>query len=109
MYLKGDFHTHSTESDGKFSPKELVNLAKSKAIDIMALTDHDNTNGVETAISEGKKIGIKVIPAMELSTIYNGETIHLLGYFKDDKYKSNAFQACLKNVTAYRIVRAKKS
>lgn len=108
MFFKGDFHTHSTESDGKFSPEELVNLAKSKNIDIMALTDHDTTKGIEAAVKAGEKSGVKVVPAIELSTLYNGESIHVLGYFKDNKYKDSAFQSYLKDMTNYRIIRAKK-
>lgn len=106
MYFKGDFHTHSTESDGKLSPEELVNFAKSINIDIMAITDHDTTNGIHKALLAGNKVGIKVIPGMELSTRYNDESIHVLAYFRDDSYKSSDFQSFLKGITDYRIKRA---
>jgi predicted metal-dependent phosphoesterase TrpH len=106
MYFKGDFHTHSTESDGTFSPSDLVKLAKAEGIDIMALTDHDTTNGITEAISAGEKVNIKVIPAMELSTTHNNESIHILGYFKDDSYKSDKFQNFLKDSTDFRVKRA---
>lgn len=107
MYFKGDFHTHSTESDGKFSPSALVELAKTKNIDIMALTDHDTTNGIIAAILSGKKENIKIIPGIELSTRYNNESIHVLGYFKDDSYKSDKFQNVLTEITTFRVKRAK--
>jgi predicted metal-dependent phosphoesterase TrpH len=106
MYFKGDFHTHSTESDGTFCPSDLVKLAKAEGIDIMALTDHDTTNGITEAISAGEKVNIKVIPAMELSTTHNNESIHILGYFKDDSYKSDEFQNFLKDSTDFRVKRA---
>lgn len=107
MYYKGDFHNHSTESDGTLSPKQLLHLAKSKNIDIMSLTDHDTTKAIAEALQEGESLGIKVIPGMELSTTYNNETVHVLAYFKDNSYKSENFQATLKNITDYRINRAK--
>lgn len=106
MYFKGDFHSHSTESDGKLSPKDLIALAKSKDIDILAITDHDTTKGIEKAISAGDEIGLKVIPGMELSTRYNNESIHVLAYFKDNSYKNKSFQDFLKNITDYRVKRA---
>lgn len=107
MYFKGDFHTHSNKSDGSFSPMDLVNLAKKENIDIMAITDHDTTAGIDEAILESKKLNIKVIPAMELSTRYNGESVHVLGYFKDQSYKNKNFQAFLKEITDFRVIRAK--
>ena len=107
MYFKGDFHTHSNRSDGAFTPSQLVNLAKNKNIDIMALTDHDTTSGIAEAILQGKALNIKVIPGMELSTRYNGESIHVLGYFKDDSYKDQKFQTFLKEITDFRATRAK--
>ena len=106
MYFKGDFHSHSTESDGRLSPKELIALAKSKDIDIMAITDHDTTRGIEKALGAGDEIGLKVIPGMELSTRYNDESIHVLAYFKDNSYKNKSFQDFLKNITDYRVKRA---
>ena len=108
MYKKGDFHLHTTASDGKLSPSELVNLAKEEGFDIIAITDHDNTFGINEAITCGTKIGVKVIPGIELSTRYNNESIHILGYFKDDSYKSDFFQNYLKEIQDYRIKRAKK-
>lgn len=106
MYFKGDFHSHSSESDGTLSPKNLVNLAKSIGIDIMALTDHDTTTGIKAAVVAGNEIGLKVIPGMELSTRYNNESVHVLAYFKDDCYKNKDFQDFLENITNYRIKRA---
>lgn len=108
MYFKGDFHTHSNESDGRLSPAELIKSAKLNDIDIMALTDHDTTNGIESALSEGKKLNVRVIPGIELSTAHNNESIHILAYFKDDTYKQQSFQDFLKDMKDYRINRAEK-
>lgn len=108
MYFKGDFHTHTNASDGKFSAHDLINLVKASGIDIMAITDHDTTDNLNSAIEESKKIGIKIIPGIELSTLHNGESIHVLGYFKDSSYMKKDLQDFLKEMKDYRIWRAQK-
>lgn len=108
MYKRGDFHLHTTASDGKLTPKELVVLGKNCGLDIMSITDHDNTFGVEEGIKIGESLNIKVIPGIELSTRYNGESIHILGYFKNDSYKDSSFQKFLKDIQDYRLTRAEK-
>lgn len=108
MYFKGDFHSHSTKSDGTLSASELISLAKNENIDIMSLTDHDTTDGIEEATLAGKNLGIKIVPGIELSTRHNNESIHVLGYFKDDCYKASNFQEALKEITTFRVERAKK-
>lgn len=47
MYKKGDFHIHSTFSDGKCTPRELVILSKKREVDIISITDHNSTSGLE--------------------------------------------------------------
>lgn len=108
MYKKGDFHLHTTASDGKFSPKELVNMALKENIDIMSLTDHDTISGVLEAVVEGKKLGIKVIPGLELSTLYYKENIHILGYFNDITQIDCKLKDYLKDMNEYRTYRGKK-
>ncbi|WP_291634175.1 PHP domain-containing protein [Clostridium sp.] len=108
MYNRGDFHLHTNASDGKLSPKELIHTAFINGLDIIAITDHDTTLNVEEGISEGISKNIRVIPGIELSTIHNKESIHILGYFKDDKYKNGDFQNFLKDMEIYRISRAEK-
>jgi hypothetical protein len=78
-----DLHTHSYYSDGLMSPKELVRLAKKRKIKNIALTDHDSVNGVNEAIKEGKKVGVRIIPGVELRT----DLSEILGYFIDIKNK----------------------
>lgn len=108
MIKKGDFHNHTTASDGKLSPSELVELAKKEGLDIIAITDHDNTNGLNEAFKKGEEIGIKVIPGIELTTRHNRESIHLLGYFKGDNYKSPSFQNYLKELQEHRVKRGER-
>jgi len=103
MYKKGDFHIHSNYSDGAYTPREVVMLAKKKNVDIISLTDHNNTCGIDEAIISGKEFGIKIIPGVELSTRYNNSRVHILGYFKDDSYKNELLGEVLKNVKYHRI------
>ncbi|GCD11831.1 PHP domain-containing protein [Clostridium tagluense] len=108
MYNRGDFHLHTNASDGKLSPKELIYIASTRGLDIIAITDHDTTLNVEEGIIEGARENIRVVPAIELSTIHNKESIHILGYFKDDSYKNGVFQNYLKEMEIYRVLRAEK-
>lgn len=86
-----DLHTHSTQSDGEYSPSKVVRLAKENNIDVVAITDHDSTQGVAEAIEEGKKLGVKVIPGIEFSA-YDPDCkkTHILGYNID--YLNPEFQ-----------------
>lgn len=95
MYKKGDFHMHSTESDGDLKPGELVILAKERNIDIISLTDHNTTRGIEEAVKVGEIYGVKVIPGIELSARYKGNRVHILGYFKGNSYDDYKFKESL--------------
>ncbi|SFC90477.1 PHP domain-containing protein [Clostridium uliginosum] len=103
MFKKGDFHIHSTFSDGKYTPKQVVMLAKKKDVDIISLTDHNSTAGIDDAIMAGEEIGVKIIPGVELSTRYNNAKVHVLGYFKDDSYKNELLVEALRYVKYHKI------
>ncbi|MDO4466413.1 MAG: PHP domain-containing protein [Bacillota bacterium] len=75
-----DLHIHTTASDGSESPKDMVRLAYLAGIDTMAITDHDTMDGCLEAMEEGKKLGVHVIPGMEISAGYRDSYIHILGY-----------------------------
>lgn len=108
MYRKGDFHLHTKVSDGKLSPKELVKLAQKEGTDIIAVTDHDTIGGLDAAIVEGENIGVKVIPGIELSTLYEDKSVHILGYFKNIEQIDSNFKRYLKELNEYRIYRGEK-
>jgi 3',5'-nucleoside bisphosphate phosphatase len=82
---KADLHTHTIYSDGALTPKELLDLAKKKNLDIIGITDHDTIDGIDEAICYGNEIGIQVIPGLEISTDVEGQEVHLLGYFINHK------------------------
>jgi len=79
MIYKADLHTHSTASDGQYSPVELAQLVKKRGADVWALTDHDSVNGVDEAIKAGEQLGLKVIRGVELSAD-DYLNLHILGY-----------------------------
>lgn len=106
--MKIDLHSHTTASDGRYSPSELVDYAIEKKINILSITDHDTTDGVEEALIYSKKLPITILPGIELSTIYNEESIHILGYFRDDSYKALSLQNFLKEMKDFRAERGKK-
>jgi predicted metal-dependent phosphoesterase TrpH len=99
-----DLHLHSTVSDGRLTPAELVRLAHTQGVDVMALTDHDSTDGVTEAIAVGTGIGIRVIPGIELSTDVPTASIHVLGLFLD--YEQPVFQAMVHRFRDARLERA---
>jgi predicted metal-dependent phosphoesterase TrpH len=80
-----DLHIHSTCSDGSFTPREIVELARAKGLKAIAITDHDTVKGVAGAVAAGEERGIEVVSAVELSIKNEREKdfveLHLLGYF----------------------------
>ena len=77
-----DLHTHSLCSDGAQTPADVVRTAKEAGLSAIALSDHDNIEGVQEAMDAGKALGVEVIPAVELSAQSDTE-LHILGYFVD--------------------------
>ncbi len=82
MQVRADLHTHSTASDGQYAPAELVQLAKKRAVQVLALTDHDTIAGLEEAICAGEEMDLQVLRGIELSAKEN-RGLHILGYCFD--------------------------
>ena len=78
-----DLHTHSNRSDGTFAPTELVRLAAERDLDVVALTDHDTTDGLAEALGEGVRSGVEVIPGVEFSAEHDHTSVHVLCYWMD--------------------------
>jgi predicted metal-dependent phosphoesterase TrpH len=87
-----DLHAHTTVSDGGDDPRELVRKASSLGLSAIAITDHDNDAGCADAVDEGTKLGVEVVPGVEISCDVEDlaergfnpssrHTMHLLGYF----------------------------
>lgn len=85
--MRIDLHTHSNRSDGTDSPAELVrNAAHVARLDVVALTDHDATTGWDEAQAEADHVGIRLVRGIEVSTRFQGESVHLLGYEFDPEH-----------------------
>ena len=82
-----DLHAHTTASDGSMTPEELVRYGKEKGLSALAVTDHDTVRGVEAAQEEGKRIGLRIIPGVELSTRVDDCDVHMTALFVDCKNK----------------------
>jgi 3',5'-nucleoside bisphosphate phosphatase len=78
-----DLHAHSNRSDGTFDPAELVRLASERDLDVVALTDHDTTDGLDEAVAAGAEVGVQVVPGIELSAEHDGTSVHVLCYWMD--------------------------
>ena len=78
-----DLHTHSTRSDGTLTPREVVELARSRDLDGIALTDHDTADGLPEAREAAAGTGLEVLTGCELSAEHEGQPVHVLGYAFD--------------------------
>lgn len=74
-----DLHTHSTASDGQYTPAELVRMAKARGIQLLALTDHDTVDGLAEALQAGRDLGVRVLGGVELGAAEYSH-LHILGY-----------------------------
>src|SRR5512139_1020520 len=81
-----DLHLHTTASDGVMTPSEIVNYAKNKGLLAIAITDHDTIEGLEEGLLEGKRIGLEVIPGIEISAEHSPGSMHLLGFLIDIRH-----------------------
>lgn len=89
-----DLHLHTDQSDGKLSPEKVVAEANRAGLSAIAITDHDMLDGIEPALSAGKKYNVEVISGLELSAEHNSEEIHILGYFINWKNKRLKERLC---------------
>jgi predicted metal-dependent phosphoesterase TrpH len=78
-----DLHTHTTESDGRCTPVELVARARASGVDVLAVTDHDTVSGCEAAAAECTASGIEFVPGIEITAARGRGDVHVLGYFVD--------------------------
>jgi 3',5'-nucleoside bisphosphate phosphatase len=101
-----DLHLHSFYSDGTFSLKEIVEYASTKKLAAVSLTDHDCIAGVQEITGLSERIGLEVVPGVEISSMYENTDVHMLGYFFD---LNNAnLNTKLEEIRQIRLERARK-
>ena len=76
-----DLHSHTNESDGSFSPAELIAEAVRAGVDVLGITDHDTFAGYDQALPIARAAGVELICGIEVSTKLHDRSVHLLGYF----------------------------
>lgn len=82
--MKADLHLHTTASDGRLTPTELVKRAVECNLDVIAITDHDTIEGIPPALEAAREFPhLKIIPGVEISTELTDGEAHMLGYFLD--------------------------
>ena len=106
--MKADLHSHTLHSDGIYSVYDLACVAKDRGIDILGITDHDNLDSYKSYLEVKDKLPIKVLIGVELSTWYNGENVHILGYFYNNSNPGEELITFLDDLKNRRIDRAKK-
>lgn len=105
--MKFDLHLHSTASDGRLSPEQIIDMAVEKGLEVVALTDHDSIGGVGAAIAYATCYpSIQVVPGVEINTDLETGELHVLGYFVN--YKDKQFRASLERIRESRVGRAQK-
>jgi predicted metal-dependent phosphoesterase TrpH len=105
--VKADLHLHTTASDGRLEPKEIVSLAIKVGLDVIAVTDHDTIDGVVPALAAASDShSLTVIPGVEINTDVARGEVHILGYFID--YTDKKLAAALQKLRDSRRDRAQK-
>ncbi len=78
-----DLHSHSRASDGELAPEDLVVRAHAAGISVLGLCDHDTVAGLREALAAADRVGLRLVPGIELSCFLDAREIHLLGHFVD--------------------------
>jgi 3',5'-nucleoside bisphosphate phosphatase len=100
MDLRIDLHSHTTASDGATPPRDLVRLAKAQGVDVLAVTDHDTVDAIPECLEEAKAVGVRVVPGIEMSALFEGEGVHVLGLGLD--WRSSSLASTLDGIKARR-------
>ena len=100
-----DLQVHSTASDGALPPAAVVQAAADAGLYAIALTDHDSVDGLPEAIEAGARLGVRIVPGVELSSHFEGEELHLLGLHLANL---EAMRAALLEFQAQRVQRAER-
>ena len=102
-----DLHTHTTASDGTLSPRELVRAAARRGVRVLAVTDHDSTDGLRDALAEAEQHRpLTIVPGLEINCDVPGAEVHVLGYLVD--HEAAWFQDFLRAQRAERVARVRR-
>lgn len=104
MGFYADLHCHSTASDGVDSPTRVVERAAAVGLKVLSLTDHDTLDGVAEAQAAGERLGVEVVPGVELTCYQDRKEVNILGYWVDGSEERLA--AHCRRFVAARIDRA---
>ena len=105
--MKADLHLHTTASDGRLKPEELISLATKLGLDVIAITDHDTIDGVAPALAAAEAFSsLTVIPGVEINTDVPHGEVHILGYFID--YTDQKLASILRKLRDSRQERAQR-
>jgi len=105
--MKVDLHIHTTASDGRLTPEEVVRIAAKQRLSVIAITDHDSLAGIEPAILAAESVpSLRVIPGLEINTDTPNDEVHILGYFID--YRNKGLNQTLQRLRNSREARARK-
>ena len=81
-----DLHLHTFYSDGTDAPERVVELAHAAGLSVIAITDHDNTEALAFAQPAAQRLGLELIPGIEMSASAEGREVHVLGLFLDFRH-----------------------
>ncbi|OLQ90308.1 phosphatase [Vibrio panuliri] len=104
--MRIDLHSHTTASDGRFTPQELVDRAVSFNLDVLAITDHDTVDALAVAKQyvADQDLNLRIIDGIEISTVWENKDIHIVGLNIDPT--NSALQTLIEEQQQHRIVRA---
>ena len=95
-----DLHVHTSCSDCAFTPREVVELAAKAGLNLVAITDHDTMEGVAEAQQTGERVGVEIVPGVEISAYHGEEEFHIIGL-----YLNNTNVAFLERLKTFRKAR----
>ena len=102
-----DLHCHTIASDGLLGPTELVAHARAMGLQTIAVTDHDTVAGIDEALTAAGRLGLEVIPGVEINTDVPQGEVHILGYFLNEGWRDEELGLLMHRIEKGRVIRAR--